>query len=303
MNVDIIIVGAGTAGMTAAVYALRNNKSVLMLESTSIGGQIAFSPKVENFPSYTSISGSEFSNRLFEQVLTLGASFELETVTAIVKNANGGFIVGTDVCEHTAKAVIIANGVRQRHFPFESEQRLLGNGVYYCAICDGAFYKGKEVAVIGDGNTALQSALLLSSTCSNVYVLTLTDKYFGDESLIDELYKTKNIVTVPNSTVIDFLGEERLSGIKALHDGKEFIVEVPAVFVAIGQIPDNKRFSNVAALNKEGYILANERMETATPGVFAAGDTREKQIRQLATAASDGAIAALNAIEYIRKLN
>lgn len=301
MNVDIIIVGAGTAGMTAAVYALRNNKTVLILESTSVGGQIAFSPKVENFPSYTSIAGSDFSNKLFEQVLTLGASFELETVTAIVKKQDGTFVVGTDVCEHTAKAVIIANGVQQKHLPFESEKRLLGNGVYYCAICDGAFYKGKKVAVIGDGNTALQSALLLSSICQEVYVLTLTDKYFGDESLIDLLNKTENITTLTNTNVTDFLGDENLTGVKAVRDGKEFIIEVPAVFVAIGQIPDNKRFENVVSLTEDGYIKANERMETSTTGIFAAGDTREKELRQLATAVSDGAVAAMNAIDYIRR--
>lgn len=303
MYVDIIIVGAGTAGMTSAVYALRNNKSVLILESTSVGGQIAFSPKVENFPSYTEIAGSDFSNKLFEQVLTLGANFELETVTAIVKKEDGTFVVGTDVCEHTAKAVIIANGVQQKHLPFESETRLLGNGVYYCAICDGAFYKGKNVAVIGDGNTALQSAILLSSICKEVYVLTLTDKYFGDASLIDLLNKTENITTLKNTNVIDFLGDDNLTAVKAVKDGKEFLLEVPAVFVAIGQIPDNKRFSNVVTLNKDGYIVANERMETSTPGVFAAGDTRDKELRQLATAVSDGAVAAMNAIGYIQRQN
>ncbi len=300
MNVDIIIVGAGTAGMTSAIYALRNNKSVLMLESTSVGGQIAFSPKVENFPSYQSISGSDFSNKLFEQVLKLGANFELETVTAIVKKGEE-FVVGTDVCEHTAKCVIIANGVKQKHLPIEAEERLLGNGVYYCAICDGAFYKGKEVAVIGDGNTALQSALLLSSICSKVYVLTLTDKYFGDQALIDQLKKTQNIETLTNTNVVDFLGDENLTAVKAVKDGKEFLLEVPAAFVAIGQIPDNERFANLVDLDKDGYIVTNASMQTKTPGVFGAGDTTVKQIRQLTTAVSDGAVAAMSAIEFLRK--
>lgn len=302
MNVDIIIVGAGASGMTAAIYALRNNKSVLLLESTSVGGQIAFSPKVENFPSYDSISGSDFSNRLFEQVLSLGAEFELETVTAVVKNGDGTFTVGTDAGEHTAKAVIIANGVKQRHFPFKSEERLLGNGVYYCAICDGAFYKGKDVAVIGDGNTALQSALLLSSICNKVYVLTLTDKYFGDEALIDLLYKTENIITLSETSVTDFLGEESLTGVKAVKKGVEFKLEVPAVFVCIGLIADNQKFSNIANLTEDGYFLVDENMQTKTAGVFAAGDTRKKNVRQLTTAVSDGAIAAMSAIDYIRKL-
>lgn len=303
MNVDIVIVGAGASGMTAAIYALRNNKSVLMLESTSVGGQIAFSPKVENFPSYASISGNDFANRLFEQVLNLGAEFELETVTGVVKNDDGTFTVGTDVGEHTAKAVIIANGVKQRHFPFESEERLLGNGVYYCAICDGAFYKGKDVAVIGDGNTALQSALLLSSICNNVYVLTLTDKYFGDASLVDTLKKTPNVITVPNVSVTDFIGEDCLTAIKGVRNGSEdYLLNVPAVFVAIGLLPDNQKFSNLANLSEEGYFLVDENMQTSTTGLFAAGDTRVKNIRQLTTAVSDGAIAAMSAIDYIRKL-
>lgn len=302
MKVDIIIIGSGAAGMTAAVYALRNGKSVLLLESSSVGGQIAYSPKVENFPSHKSISGNDFANRLFEQVLDLGAEFELEIVLSVEKLGEGDFKVVTDGGEHFAKSVIIANGVKQRHFPFESEKRLLGHGVYYCAICDGAFYKGQEVGVIGDGNSALQTALLLSEICSKVYVLTLTDKYFGDQALIDILNKKENIITMPNVNTTDFLGDETLTAVKAVKDGNDFILPLSAVFVAIGLVPDNQKFSNLANLTKDGYFSVDENMQTSTQGLFAAGDTRSKKIRQLTTAVSDGAVAAMGAIDYIRKL-
>lgn len=302
MDFDIIIVGAGASGMTAAIYALRNGKSVLLLESESVGGQAALSPKIENFPTHRSISGSDLVNRLFEQVLDLGADFELETVQSVEKNQDGTFTVTTDACSRTAKAVIVANGVKQRHLPVQSEKDFLGKGVYYCAICDGAFYKGRDVAVIGDGNSALQTALSLSAICNRVYVLTLTDKYFGDQANIDLVYKTENIKTITNVSVTDFLGRDELVAVRGIKDNDDFFLKVPAVFVAIGLVPDNQKFSNVAKLSDDGYFLVDENMQTSTEGLFAAGDTRNKKIRQLTTAVSDGAIAATSAVEYIRKL-
>lgn len=302
MDFDIIIVGSGVSGMTAAIYALRNGKSVLLLESESVGGQAALSPKIENFPTHRSISGSDLANRLFEQVLDLGADFELETVLSVEKNADGTFTVKTDACSRTAKAVIIANGVKQRHLPVQSEKDFLGKGVYYCAICDGAFYKGRDVAVIGDGNSALQTALSLSAICNKVYVLTLTDKYFGDQANIDLVNKTANIQTITNVSITDFLGRDELVAVRGIKDNDDFFLKVPAVFVAIGLVPDNQKFSNVAKLSDDGYFLVDENMQTSTEGLFAAGDTRNKKIRQLTTAVSDGAIAATSAVEYIRKL-
>ena len=300
---DIIIVGCGTAGMTAAIYALRNNKSVLILESEAVGGQIAFSPKVENFPTYKSISGEDLSNKMFEQVLDLGAQFELEDVKKIEKEADGLFTVTTDYGTHQSKVVILATGAKQKHIGIAAEDKLLGKGVYYCAICDGAFYKGKEVALIGDGNTALQSAIMLSSICTKVYMLTWFDKFFGDEGHVTTIRKTENIVVMPNTNVVDFLGADHLEGLKVVNrlDGTDFVLNVPAVFVAIGQIPDNKRFLPYVELDKDGYIIGDEGMKTKTEGLFVAGDTRKKQIRQLTTASSDGAIAAMSAIAYLNK--
>lgn len=302
MDFDIIIVGAGVSGMTAAIYALRNGKSVLLLEGESVGGQAALSPKIENFPTHRSISGAELVNKLFEQVLDLGAYFELETVESVEKNPDGTFTVKTDACSRTAKAVIVANGVKQRHLPARSEKEFLGKGVYYCAICDGAFYKGKDVAVIGDGNSALQTALSLSEICNKVYVLTLTDKYFGDQANIDLVNKTENVETITNVNITDFLGKDELVAVRGIKDNDDFLLKVPAVFVAIGLVPDNQKFSNVAKLSDDGYFLVDESMQTSTEGLFAAGDTRNKKIRQLTTAVSDGAIAATSAVEYIRKL-
>ena len=300
---DVIIIGAGAAGMTAAVYALRNDKSVLIIESTSVGGQIAFSPKVENFPSYRSISGEELSQKMFEQVLDLGVQFELEDVLSVDKLEDKTFRVTTDCGTHDGKTVIIATGAKQKHIGIAAEEHLLGRGVYYCAICDGAFYRGKEVALIGDGNTALQSAILLSSICTKVYVLTWFDKFFGDESLIKTLRKTPNIEVLPETSVVDFLGEDSLTGVKAVKKatGEEFVVDVPAVFVCIGQLPDNKRYANLVELDKDGYCLVDEGMKTKTEGVFAAGDCRKKSIRQLTTAVNDGAIAAMSAISYLNR--
>ena len=303
MNTDIIVIGGGTAGMTAAIYALRNGKSVLLIESESVGGQIAFSPKVENFPSYRQISGADFANKTFEQVIDLGADFELEEVESIVKTPNGEFIVNTNCQTHTAKAVIIANGVKQKHIGIDAEARLLGKGVYYCAVCDGAFCKGAEAAIIGDGNTALQSAILLSQICTKVYIMTWFDKFFGDQSLVDTIKRTSNITVMPNTQVVDFIGQDALEGVEYIQkeEGKRAVLNVPAVFVNIGQVPDNKRFEGLVELDNDGYILAREDMSTKTEGLFAAGDTRKKALRQLTTAVSDGAVAAISAVNYLSK--
>ena len=300
---DIIVIGAGAAGMTSALYALRNGKKVLVLESESLGGQIATSPRLENFPSIKEISGEQFANNLFEQIIHHGAEVEIEKVVNVEK-VDGIFQVKTEYNQYQSKTVIIAAGVKHKHLRTKSNRDdLVGKGVYYCAICDGAFYKDKEVVVIGDANTALQYTLLLSSYCKKVYVYTLFDKFFGDQMLIKTMRAKENVEVRPNTSVIDFIGEDRLSAIEYKDaDGSIKTHEIPAVFVAIGQIPDCKVFANLVDLDKDGYIVADETCKTKTEGLFVAGDCRTKAIRQVSTAVADGAIAATNASIYLESL-
>ncbi len=297
--VDVLIIGAGVAGMTAALNALRNGKSVLIIEQETIGGQISFSPRVENFPTIPSISGMELVDRLYEQVSALGAELELERVTGIEKVGND-FKVYAGKNVYDAHSVIIASGVKHRRLIIPGEEELSGKGVSYCALCDGAFFKGENVAVIGDGNSALQYALLLSTYCPKVYVCTLFDKFFGDKALVDALGKKSNVKIMHNVNSIRFEGENELTGIVFRRpDKSEFTLDVKGCFVAIGQIPDNNGYKNLVDLDKEGYIISDENCATRTDGLYVAGDCRTKQIRQLATAASDGAIAGFNAGKYV----
>lgn len=302
---DLVVIGAGAAGMTSALYALRNGKKVLVLESESLGGQIANSPRLENYPSIKEISGEQFADNLFEQITFHGADLEIEKAVDIVKTEDKIFHVKTEFNEYEAKSVIIASGVKHKHLRTKSNRDdLVGRGVYYCAICDGAFYKDREVAVIGDANTALQYSLLLSSYCKKVYVYTLFDKFFGDAMLIKALRAKENIEVRPNTSVIDFIGDDELKAIEYKDaDGSIKTHEIPAVFVAIGQIPDNKAFEKVVDLDQNGYIIADESCKTKTEGLFVAGDCRTKAVRQVATAVADGAIAATNASIYLESLD
>ena len=300
---DIIVIGAGAAGMTSALYALRNGKKVLVLESDSLGGQIATSPRLENYPSIKEISGEQFADNLYEQIVALGAEVEIEKAVKIEK-ADDVFTVKTEYNEYKAKSVIIAAGVRHKHLRTKSgRDDLVGKGVYYCAICDGAFYKGKEVIVIGDANTALQYTLLLSSYCKKVYVYTLFDKFFGDDRLVKAMRAKDNVEVRPNTSVIDFIGDTELKAVEYKDkDGNTRYHEIPAVFVAIGQIPDNKAFENLVDLDKDGYIISDENCKPKTAGLFVAGDCRTKPVRQVATAVSDGAVAATQASIYLESL-
>lgn len=303
MIYDLIVIGAGAAGMTSALYALRNSKTVLVLESESLGGQIATSPRLENYPSIKEISGEQFADNLFEQITALGAEFEIERVVGLDK-ADGVFTVKTEYNEYKAKSVVIAAGVKHKHLRTKSERDdLVGKGVYYCAICDGAFYKGKEVMVIGDANTALQYALLLSSYCKKVYLYTLFDKLFGDKSLQNAMLKKDNIEWVKEVAVTDFIGGDELTAVEyKTKDGEIKYHEIPAVFVAIGQIPDNKAFLPYVDLDKDGYIIADETCKTKTEGLFVAGDCRTKAVRQVVTAVADGGVAATQASIYLESL-
>lgn len=297
--IDIIIVGGGPSGMTAALYALRSNKSVLILEKENFGGQIANSPRVENYPSINEISGLDLSDRMFSQITDLGAQFELEDVLEIEKTKDG-FKVTTNYRTYESKAVIIANGVKHRLMNLHNEENLIGNGVSFCAVCDGPMYKGKETYLIGDANTALQYALLLSNYCTKVHMFTLFDKFFGDNILQDRVKAKENIIVKHEMNLVEYVGGEKLEGL-VFEDTKtkdRIEYKTDNVFIAIGQVPQNDKFANLVELEK-GYIVTDELMQTKTSGVFACGDTRKKEIRQVVTACNDGAIAALSAVRYI----
>ena len=297
--VDIIVVGGGPSGMSAALYALRSNKSVLILEKENFGGQIANSPRVENYPSVKEISGLDLSDHMFEQIMDLGAQFELEDVLGIEK-VDDKFVVTTNYRTYESKAVIIANGVKHRMMNLPNEEKLVGKGVSFCAVCDGPMYKGKDVYLIGDANTALQYALLLANYCTKVHMFTLFDRFFGDQILVDRLLNKENIIVKHNMNLIQYVGEDKLEGL-VFEDTKtkeKLECNTDNVFIAIGQIPNNEKFSNLVELEK-GYIITDESMATKTSGVYACGDTRKKEIRQVVTACNDGAIAALSAVKYI----
>lgn len=299
---DIVIIGGGVSGMTSALYALRNGKKVLLIEGESIGGQIAQSPRVENYPTHKEISGMKLGEELFDQISALGVEFEFDIIQKIDKVGDFFYVKG-EFGEYQSKSVIVANGVKHRKLNLPNEEKLIGKGVYYCAICDGPFYEGKEVTLIGDGNTALQYALLLSNICSKVNLVIMFDKFFGDDNLVKTVEKRKNIEITRNARTTELIGEETLESIVfERNDGTTFEIKNTPLFVAIGQIPDNKKFENLAKLDAQGYFDADESTTTITPGFYVAGDTRKKLVRQVTTAVSDGAVAATQACNYLNNM-
>ena len=285
--------------MTASLYALRNEKKVLVIERESVGGQISQSPKVENYPTKKTVAGAELADEVFEQITDLGADFELEDVSKVEKEGDV-FKVTTNYNVYEAKSVILATGVKHRTLGIEKEEKLIGKGVYYCAICDGPFFAGEEVTLIGDANSAMQYALMLAGYCKQVNMFTLFDRFFGEKALEEAIKKTPNIKVTQNVQAVDLVGEDKLESIIFKNkDGSTFEHKTKAVFVAIGQIPDNKKYGNLVELDKAGYIIAGENCETKTPGLFVAGDCRTKEVRQVATAVADGAIAATKACKYL----
>lgn len=297
---DIIIVGAGTAGLSAAIYGVRAGKSVLVLEANVYGGQIINTPEIENYPGIKHISGYEFATNLYEQAKDLGADIKYEKVVEI-KSEQEVKVVITEKETYTTKSIILATGAKNRPLGLEKEKELIGRGISYCATCDGAFFRGKEVAVNGGGNTALEDALFLSSYCSKVYVIHRRDTFRGEEKLLQSLKEKKNVEFILNSYIDELLGVDKLEGIKVRNKitKEEKQINISGLFIAIGQMPENMIFSNIVELDDSGYIKAMEDCKTNIEGIFVAGDTRTKSVRQLATAASDGAIAGLAACEYI----
>ncbi len=295
---DIIIIGGGPAGLTAALYACRANKKTLVIEKETFGGQITFSPKVENIPGFISLTGNEFAEKLVEQVLEQGA--DVESCEAIEIRDGEIKTVVTDDGEYQGKSVIIATGAKHRMLGIDGEERFVGEGISFCAVCDGAFYKNKTVAVVGGGNSALQEAILLSDTAKKVYVVQNLDFFTGEKKLVEQLEKLDNVEIILGVTVDSFVGDNELEGIVIKNSaGETRTLELDGLFVAIGLIPQNEAFKNVVKLDGRGYAEVDESCETETKGIFVAGDCRTKKIRQVTTAAADGAIAALAACDYV----
>ena len=292
---DSIIIGCGPAGMTAALYLLRAGKKVILLERESIGGQVAKSPRLENFPSIASISGEDFASHLFDQISDLGADFECENGLEVTKKSDGTFLVKTDFAEYEGRTVVLATGCEHKKLGLAREDELVGHGISYCAVCDGAFFAKEDVVIIGDANTALQYAVSLSEICTHVQIATLFDHFFADEILIERIKGIENISYRHNLSSVEFLGDKEIEGV-VFEDTKtkeKVTYKAKGVFICIGQKPDNERFASIVDLDKQGFILTNDKMETKTPGVYAVGDCRQKGIRQVITATSDGAIAAV----------
>ena len=299
---DIIIIGAGPAGLTAAIYARRASKSVLVLEAKSYGGQIINTPEIENYPAAAHISGVDFAMRLYEQAKELGAQIVFEKAVEIRDEGTEKTVV-TNKNTYTCRALILATGSENRKLGLDGEDRLVGRGVSYCATCDGSFFRGKTVAVVGGGNTALEDALYLADLCEKVYLIHRRDAFRGEEASAERLKARENVEFVYNSQVTKLLREKRLTGIEVTNkDGSVRTLEVNGLFIAVGRIPENQNFASLITLDETGYVLAGEDCRTNVPGIYVAGDNRKKEVRQLVTATADGAVAATAAVHYINEL-
>ena len=304
MMYDVIIIGAGPAGLTAALYLRRAEKSVLLLEKGAFGGQITYSPKIENYPGIESASGNEIAEKIVGQVMDLGADVEVDEAVAIEDTGAYKTVVGKEA-SYDGKAVIIATGAKHRMLGLEDEENYVGEGLSFCAVCDGAFYKGKDVIVIGGGNSAKQEAILLAKLCNKVTMVQNLSELTGEKVLTEEVLATENIEVIYSSLVTEYLAEDGvLCGVKirSQESGEERDLKADGVFLAIGLAPDCKVFENLIDLDKWGYAAANENCDTKTGGVFVAGDCRAKKVRQISTATADGVNAALGALDYLDAL-
>lgn len=297
---DIIIIGAGPAGLSAAIYGVRSGLKVLLLEEKSYGGQIVNTPEVENYPGIKSISGFEFATALYEQAIELGAEIKYERAVGI-EGQPRDYTVKTAKDSYKCKSIIIATGAKNRQLGLEDEKRLTGMGVSYCATCDGRFFTNRKVCVVGGGSTALEDALFLSQYCEQVYLIHRRDSFRGEDALAKQINEKDNVSVIYDSNVVKLNGNDMLESVVVENKNtKETItLEVSGIFIAIGHVPDNKAFESFIDLDDGGYVVAFEDCKTNAPGIFVAGDCRTKHVRQLTTAASDGAIAALGASQFV----
>lgn len=302
---DIIVVGGGPAGMTAALYARRNGKTVLVIEKNGFGGQITHSPKVENFPGTITISGTELADSMMSQILEQGADIEFETVASVEMNGDKKIVKTEEGGTYECLAVIFSTGVKHRLLGLEGESELIGEGISFCAVCDGDFYTGKTVIMAGGGNSALQEAILLSDKCEKVIMLQDLPYFTGEESLQKLLFARDNVTAVTGVKITELItenGEFKGVQFENAETGEKKQVYADGLFVAIGLIPENEPFKNLAELNSYGYFSSGEDCATKTPGVFVAGDCRAKSVRQVTTAAADGTVAALAACRYVNEI-
>ncbi len=301
MKYDIVVVGAGPAGMTAALYALRAGKRVLLFEGQSYGGQITQSQKVENYPGTPDISGWELAEQMMNQLRGLGIELVSARVSGVEKRPDGDFDVLTDSAQYEARAVILATGVGHRRLGVAGEETLIGRGVSFCATCDGMFFRRREVAVVGGGNTAVQDALVLSELCAKVYLIHRREGFRAEERLMERLRGTENIELLTDTVVTEMKGEMRLEALtlRNVKTDETRELAVAGVFEAIGNLPQNAAFAGLVALDDEGYILTDRECRTSCEGIFAAGDCCQKTVRQLTTATADGTVAALSAVAYL----
>ena len=298
---DIVIIGAGPAGLTAAIYALREEKKVVILEKETIGGKITSSSKVENYPGFKSISGMDFANNLYEQVIDLGGEINIEEVLSI-ENGKVKKVI-TDENTYETKSIIIASGSKYKTLNLDNEEDLIGNGISFCTVCDGSFYKNKDVCVVGGANSALNSALYLSKICNKVYLIVRGPKLKGDKKVIDDVLSANNIEVLYNATVNEYvLDNDELVGVEVKSDECEKKLDVEGVFLAIGQSPEIDYLNDLIKVDENNYVLASEDCITNIDGIFVAGDVRKKEVRQLTTAVSDGTNAAINAINYLKEV-
>lgn len=300
---DVLIVGAGTAGMTAGIYVQRAGKKALVLDEKGYGGQIVNTATVENYPGFVNISGTEFTERIHEQAVELGVDFKVEKVKNAKKKGEV-FVVSTGDSQYEVKSVIIATGVKNRELGIPGEEKFKGSGVSFCATCDGNFFKGRDIAIIGGGNTALEDAEVMSGIANKVYLVHRRDEFRGDKLTVKRLSVKDNVEFVLNSKPVEITGGFAVDGLKVenTEDGSPKTLKVDGVFVAVGQTPDNKAFEGLVKLDSAGYVEAGEDCLTSAGGIFVAGDCRTKKVRQLTTAASDGSVAATGAVEYINRM-
>ncbi len=297
---DVALIGAGTAGLTAGIYVQRAGKQAVCFEQNVYGGQIVNSPAIENYPGFEEISGYDYVNRLYEQATKLGMEYKNEKILS-VEQLPSGFLLKTETGSYEAKTVILATGAKRRQLGVPGEERLSGRGVSYCATCDGMFYRKKETIICGGGNTALDDAMFLSNYCAKVTLVHRRDGFRGDPKTLELLKEKENVEFLTNVTVNEILGEDRVTGLSFTRKdtGETGTVSAQGVFIAVGQIPDTDFVKTLVMTDEAGYVKAGEDTRTNVPGIFAAGDLRTKTVRQLTTAAADGTVAALAAVEYL----